>query len=80
VGRASRSSGLLRLEASRDWVSQSGLKTCGGAARMVHVASLWRLCRVESKDGWIEETGCTGPFYPNFAVFVVLGPRGIVVF
>jgi hypothetical protein len=34
-----RSSGLLRLEASRDRVSQSGLKTGRDVARMVHVAS-----------------------------------------
>jgi hypothetical protein len=31
VGHASRSSGLLRVEASRARVSQSGLKTSGGA-------------------------------------------------
>jgi hypothetical protein len=31
VGHAPRSSGLLRLEASRARVSQSGLKTGGGA-------------------------------------------------
>jgi hypothetical protein len=31
VGRASRSSSLLRLEASQARVSQSGLKTGGGA-------------------------------------------------
>jgi hypothetical protein len=30
VGHTSRSSGLLRLEASHARVSQSGLKTCGG--------------------------------------------------
>jgi hypothetical protein len=31
VGHASRFSSLLRLEASLARVSQSGLKTCGGA-------------------------------------------------
>jgi hypothetical protein len=31
VGHASRSGGLLHLEASRAMVSQSGLKTAGGA-------------------------------------------------
>jgi hypothetical protein len=31
VRHASRSSGLLRMEVSRDRVSQSGLKTGGGA-------------------------------------------------
>jgi hypothetical protein len=32
AGHTSRSSGLLRVEASRDMVSQSGLKTGGGAS------------------------------------------------
>jgi hypothetical protein len=39
VGHALRSSILLRLEASQARVSQSSLKTSGGMARMVHVAS-----------------------------------------
>jgi hypothetical protein len=43
VGHASRSSGLLHVEASRAMVSQSDLKTGGGAVRMVHVASSRRL-------------------------------------
>jgi hypothetical protein len=34
------SSGLLRLEAYRVRVFQSGLKTSGGTAQMVHVALL----------------------------------------
>lgn len=38
AGHASKSSGLLRAEASRARVSQSGLKTGRGAARVVHVA------------------------------------------
>jgi hypothetical protein len=80
VGHASRSSGLLCLEASRTRVSQSSLEIGGGAAQMVHVASSWRLYRVEGEDGWVDVTGCIGPFYPNFDVFYVLGPRGILVF
>jgi hypothetical protein len=39
VGYESRSSGLLRLEASQARVSQSGLKTGGGTAQMVHMTS-----------------------------------------
>jgi hypothetical protein len=39
VGHASKFSGLFRLKVSRVMVSQSGLKTGGGAVRMVHVAS-----------------------------------------
>jgi hypothetical protein len=31
------------------------------------------------EDGRIDAMGCVGPCYPTFAVFIVLGPRGIVV-
>jgi hypothetical protein len=68
AGHASRSSGLLHL------------KIGGGATRIVHVASSWRLCWVEAKDGQVDAMGCIGPFYLNFIVFTVLGIRGILVF
>jgi hypothetical protein len=42
---------LLHLEASQASVFQSGLKTDGSAAWMVHVASLWRTCGDEAEDG-----------------------------
>jgi hypothetical protein len=51
---ASRSSRLLHVEVSRAKVSKSGLKTGGGAMRMVHVASSRRLRRAEAEDGWID--------------------------
>jgi hypothetical protein len=50
TGHASRSSGLLRLKVSQARVSQSSIKTSGGAARMVHVASSQRSCRDEAED------------------------------
>jgi hypothetical protein len=80
VGYMSRSSGLLLLEASQARVYQSGIKSGGGAARMVHVVSSWRLHRVEDEDGWVNAIGYIGPFYPNFIVFFVLGHRCILVF
>jgi hypothetical protein len=40
MGHTSRSSGLIHVEASCARVSQFSLKTGGGAAWMVHVASL----------------------------------------
>jgi hypothetical protein len=43
VRHASRSSGLLCMEASRVRVSHFGLKSVGGTAWMVHVASSHRL-------------------------------------
>jgi hypothetical protein len=47
--------------------------------RVVHVAPSRRLRQSQVEDGWVDAMGCIGPFYPTFAVFNVLGPRGIVV-
>jgi hypothetical protein len=79
AGHASRSRGLLRLEMSLAWVSQSSLKTGVGAAQMVHVTSSSRSCGDEAKDGWVDAMGCIGLFYPNFAIFVLLGHKGSLV-
>jgi hypothetical protein len=80
VRHASRSSGLLRLKASRARISQSSLKTGRGAARMVHVASSQRSCGDEVKDGPVDATGCIRLFYPNFVIFFVLGNKSSLVF
>jgi hypothetical protein len=80
VGHTLRSSSLLWLEASRARVSRSGLKTGEGAVRMMHVASSRRSHGDEAEDGWVDMTRCVGPLYPNFDVFVVLGPMSIWVF
>jgi hypothetical protein len=48
--------------------------------RMMHVASSQRLCQTKAENGWIDVTDCIGPFYPNFAVFIVFGPSGILCF
>jgi hypothetical protein len=60
-------------------ISQSSLKTDGGASRMVHVTSSWRSRGDEAEDEWVDAMGYIGPFYPNFAVFVVLGHKGNLV-
>jgi hypothetical protein len=80
VGHASRSSGLLRLEPIWARVSQFDLKTGGGTTWTMHVASWWRSREDEAEDGWVHAMGCIGLFYPNFTVFIILGPRGIIVF
>jgi hypothetical protein len=80
VGHASRSNGLFQVEASRARVSQSDLKTDGGATRMVHVVLSRRLHRGQVKNGRVDATGCVGPCYSCFIVFFVLDHRGIVVF
>jgi hypothetical protein len=75
-----RSSDLFCLEASRARVFRSGLKTGGGAARMVHVASSRMSHGDEAEDGWVNTMGCIRLFYPNFDVFIVLGRKGNLVF
>jgi hypothetical protein len=47
---------------------------------VVHVTSSWRSCEDEAEDGQVDATGYIRLFYPNFVVFVVLGPRGILFF
>jgi hypothetical protein len=79
VEHASRSSGLLRVKASLTRISESGLKTGGGATRVVHVAPSQRLRRKQIEDGRVDAMGCVRPCYPTFVVFNVLGPRGIIV-
>jgi hypothetical protein len=59
---ASRSSGLLRLEASQARVSQSSLKTSEGMAWTGHIASSQRLHGDEAEDGRVDATGCIGLF------------------
>jgi hypothetical protein len=80
TGHVLRYNSLLCLEACRARVSQSGHKTGGGVARMVHVASSWRSRGEEAEDGRVNTTGCIGLFDLNFIVFSVLGPKGILVF
>jgi hypothetical protein len=80
VGHTLRSSGLLHHEASRARVSQFASKLAEERWRVVHVASSRRLCEDEAEDGWVNAMGCIGLFYPYFTIFIVLGPRGILVF
>jgi hypothetical protein len=80
AGHASQSSGLFCQEASRARVSQSGLKPGRGAAWMMYVTSSWRLGRVEAENRRVDVMGYIGPLYPNFAIFILLGHRGILFF
>jgi hypothetical protein len=76
---ASRSSSLLGVKASLARISQSALKTGGGAITGGDVASSRRLRWRQVKNRRVDATGCVGPCYPTFAVFHILDPRGIVV-
>jgi hypothetical protein len=39
---------------------------------VVHMASSWRLRRVEAEDGRVDTTDNVGSFYPKITVFYVL--------
>jgi hypothetical protein len=58
VRHASRSSGLLRVEASRDRISQFTSKLTDARRWVVHVASLQRSCEDQVEDGRIDITCC----------------------
>jgi hypothetical protein len=79
TGHTSRSSSLLHLEPSQPRVSQSSLKTSRGVARMVHMASSRRSHGDEAEDGRVDAMDCIRLFYPNFAIFIVLGHKGSLV-
>jgi hypothetical protein len=79
AGHASRSSGLLRVEASLTRVSQSGLNTGGGETAGGATAPSRRLRQRQVEDERVDAMGCVGPCYPTFAVFNILGHRDIVV-
>jgi hypothetical protein len=59
-------------------VSQSGLKTGGGGAWMVHMASLQSSCGDEAKDGWVDVTASDSSNSTLQFSCIVLGPKGIL--
>jgi hypothetical protein len=69
VGHASRSNGLLHVEASQARVFQSGSRLAEARRWVVHVAPSRRLHRDQVEVGWIDVTGCVDPFYPRIVVF-----------
>jgi hypothetical protein len=73
------------LTACFTW-KQVGLGFPSAASRLAearrsvaHVAPSRRLHRSQVEDGWVDVMGYVRPRYPCFAVFVLLGPRDIVV-
>jgi hypothetical protein len=79
VGHVSRSSGLIRLEASQAMVFQFASKLVEERRRLVHVTSSRRLRKDEAEDGRVDAMSCIGLFYPYFTVFIVLCPMSILV-
>jgi hypothetical protein len=56
-------------------VSQSGLKTGGGAMTGGSRGTIAEVSEDQVKDGRIDTTDCVSLCYPYFAVFYVLAPR-----
>jgi hypothetical protein len=75
VGHALRSSGLLRIEASRVRISQSALKTSGGATTGGARGTIVKVASSQVEDGRVDATDCVRPWYLNFAIFNVLDSR-----
>jgi hypothetical protein len=52
--------------------------------RVVNVASSWRSCGSEAKDGWFDDFRCgtveVRPNYPSLDVIFLLAHMGILVF
>jgi hypothetical protein len=67
VRHASRSSGLLRVEASQARVFQFVLKLVESRRQVVHVASSRRWRRDQVEDGRVDTMDCVGPFYPKLS-------------
>jgi hypothetical protein len=63
------------------WLGFSSLacRLAEARRRVVHVAPSWRLRRRQVEDKRVDAMGCVGPCNPPFAIFIVLGYRGIVV-
>jgi hypothetical protein len=72
IGHTSRSSILLHVKANRDIVFQFASKLAEVRRRVVHVASLKRLRRVEAQDERGDKMNCVGPFYSKITVSSVL--------
>jgi hypothetical protein len=69
------------LTSKQVWVGFPSLarRLAEARLRVVHVAPSRRLCRRQAEAGQVDATGYVGPCYPCFVVFLLLGPRGVVV-
>jgi hypothetical protein len=80
VEHASRSSVLLRVEVSWARVSQSGLKTGGGATVGGARGTIEDVASRSSRRQWVDAIDYVGPCYPCFVIFFILVPRDVIVF
>jgi hypothetical protein len=80
MGHTSRSSGLLHKEASQARVSQCGLKTSGGATAGGVRGTIAEVTCGSSRRRTDRCDGLHRTLLPLLSVFIVLGPRGILIF
>jgi hypothetical protein len=80
AGHASRSNGLLHVKASRLGFPNLASRPAEGRRWVVHMTSLMRLCRVQSKDGRVDAMSCIRPCYTYFVIFIVLDHMGNLFF
>jgi hypothetical protein len=66
-----RSIDLLCLEESRVRIFHFASKLADTRWRVVHVAPSWRSHEDQVEDGRVDTTGCVGPCYLCFAVFLL---------
>jgi hypothetical protein len=69
------------LTSKQVWLGFSSLacRLVQARRRMVHLTPSRRLHRRQVEAGRVDATGCVRPCYPCFVVFLLLGPRGVVV-
>jgi hypothetical protein len=67
------------MEASQTRVSQSGLKTGGGAMAGGARGTIAKVARSQVEDRRVDVICYVEPCYPCFAIFILLGHRGTVV-
>jgi hypothetical protein len=79
VGHASRSSGLLDMEASLARVPSLTSRLAEARRWVVHMTPSQRLRRSQVEDERVDAMGCVKPCYPCFVVFILLDHRGIIV-
>jgi hypothetical protein len=68
------------VEANLARVFQSGLKTGGGTTAGGARGTIAEVALEANEDGRVDAMGYVRSCYPTFAVFNVLGSRGIVIF
>jgi hypothetical protein len=71
---------LESRECTLHYVRKRKQRCVAGVFLILRLALHFNRRYYEVKDRWIDAMGCIGLVYPNFVIFIILGPRGILVF